>query len=318
MSFTSIVHRGLLTVPTGVTAIALALPLLLMPSTAWAGVKVTTTVPDLAALVREIGGQHAEVSSLSLPTQDPHWVDARPNLALQINRADLLVAVGAELEVGWLPVLQTSARNPKVQRGSRGFLECSEAVELLDKPKGPIDRSMGDIHSSGSPHYLVDPRAAKICARAIAERLAEIDSDHGDAYRQNYAAFAERLDERRKSWEKRMAPFRGTAIVAYHKSWSYLSNWLDLRMVEHLEPKPGISPSPSHVVRVIRVARSEKVRLLIQESYFPTKTGELVASKIGARVLALPAGTDVRGGQTYIEHMEDIVSQLERALRGEA
>lgn len=295
------------------------LPLLLAAAALWpasarADVAIVASVPDLAALAHAIAGSHGKVQSLSLPTQDPHWVDAKPSLALQVNRADLLIAVGMELEVGWLPKLQTGSRNPKVQRGAAGFLECSAFVDALERPTGPIDRSMGDIHPGGNPHYLLDPRRAVDCARGIAERLAELDPANAGAYRKNLATFTAALAAKRTEWERRLSAYRGAPIVTYHKSWVYLSDWLGFDEVGYLEPKPGIAPTPTHVAQLIARARLRKVGLLLQESYYPSNTGKLVAGKIGARLLVLPAATNTARGQSYIAHIDELVSAIERAL----
>lgn len=287
----------------------------LLPGTARAELDVVTTIPDLAAIAREIGGSEVKVTSLSLHTQDPHFVDARPSLTLALSKADLLVAVGLELEVGWLPTLQTGGRNARVQRGGQGYLECAQFVELVDVPRGPVDRSMGDIHPGGNPHFLYDPRGARACARAMADKMAALDPGHAKAYRAGFEAFAKRLDERRADWEKRLAPYRGTPVITYHKSWIYLTRWLGLDEVATLEPKPGIAPSPRHVAQVIRLAQQKKVRILVQEAYYPSKTGELVAKKIGARLVNVPGGADVRSGQSYLDRMEQMVSLLEQGLK---
>lgn len=295
-----------------VTSFAVA-ALVSAPS-AHASVNVVTTVPDLAAIARNVGGAHVGVQSLSLPTQDPHFVDAKPSLTLKVNKADLLIAVGAELEVGWLPSLQRGARNAKVQRGGAGFLECSSAVEMLGVASGPVDRSMGDIHPSGNPHYLYDPRAALACASAIADKLIALDAANADSYRANLKAFRTRMDEKRAAWEKRLAPYRGQQVISYHQSWAYLYHWLGLEEVATLEPKPGIAPSPRHLAKVIGVGRKHRVKVLIQEMYYPSKSGALVAKKIGARVVRIPGGTDFRAGETYLQHMEDVVSMLEHGF----
>lgn len=288
---------------------------LLAPARAHADLDVVATVPDLAALARELGGTHARVSALSLATQDPHWVDPRPSATLELNRADLLLAVGMELEIGWLPKLQTGARNPKVQASGRGYLACAAFVKPLDVPAGRVDRSMGDIHPSGNPHYLHDPRQALACARGIAARMAELDPANAGTYRANLAAFERRLEARRAAWERRLAPYRGTAIITYHKSWVYLTQWLGLVEIAHLEPKPGIQPSPTHVAQVIRAGKQRGVKVLLQESYYPANAGTLAAKQIGAQLLALPGGADFRAGQGYIERMDALVDKLEKALR---
>ncbi len=288
---------------------------LLLPARARADLDVVATVPDLAALARELGGAHVKVSALSLATQDPHWVDAKPSSTLELNRAELLLAVGMELEVGWLPKLQTGARNPRVQANGRGYLECAAFVKALDVPAGRVDRSMGDIHPSGNPHYLHDPRHALDCARGIAARMAELDPGNAATYRTSLAGFERRLEAQRAVWERRLAPYRGRPIITYHKSWVYLTQWLGLVEIAHLEPKPGIQPSPTHVAQVIRVGRQRGVKVLLQESYYPANAGALVAKQIGAQLLALPGGADFRAGQGYIERMDALVDRLERALR---
>jgi zinc/manganese transport system substrate-binding protein len=284
-------------------------------TTASAKVEVVATVPDLAALAREVGGDKVSVTAISLPTQDPHFVDAKPSLMLKLNRADVLLAVGLELETGWLPVLQNGARNARILPGGNGYLDCSRHVRRLEVPTGPIDRSMGDIHPGGNPHYLFDPRQAASCAKAIAGKLAAVDRANARAYDANLRGFLERLDKARAGWEKRMAPFRGQPVITFHRSWNYLLDWLDLRSVAELEPKPGIPPTPSHVASVLSAGRTHKVRCVLQESFYPDKTGRLVAKKLEGQLVSLPAGADVASGETYIEHMDHVIDALAGALK---
>lgn len=280
-----------------------------------ANVEVVATVPDLAALVREVGGDKVSVTALSLPTQDPHFVDAKPSLMLKLNKADVLVAVGLELEAGWLPVLQNGARNGKILPGGGGYLDCSRHVRVLQVPAGPVDRSMGDIHPGGNPHYLFDPRQAAGCAKAIAAKLAAVDGANAGAYHANLRRFLERLDRARAGWEQRMARFKGHPVITFHRSWHYLLDWLSLRSVAELEPKPGIPPTPSHVASVLAAGRAHKVRCVIQESYYPDKTGRLVAKKLEGQLVSLPGGADVASGESYIEHLEHVVDALEGAMK---
>jgi zinc/manganese transport system substrate-binding protein len=279
-----------------------------------ADLRVVATVPDLAAIARDIGGSHASVTALSLHTQDPHFVDAKPSLALELNKADLLLAVGMDLEVGWLPTLLTGARNGDIQVGSRGYLDCSRFVTALDVPAASVDRSAGDVHRGGNPHYLHDPRAAAKVARGIADRMSELDPDHAEAYANNVTAFVDKLDQARKGWESRLASARGVAVIGYHKSWVYLADWLGLVEVAFLEPKPGVPPSPSHVAKVLVLARKQKVKLVLQEEYYPDDTAKLVADKVPAALLRLPAGANFKGGQGYLERIEAAVQNIEDAL----
>jgi zinc/manganese transport system substrate-binding protein len=285
--------------------LSLALTLVvLLTGPAAAALRIVATVPDLAAIASEVGGEHVTVMSLTRATQDPHFIDARPSLVLDLNRADLLVAVGLDLEVGWLPVLQNGARNARVQRGGRGFLDCSSLVRLLDVPAGPIDRSQGDVHPGGNPHYLRDPRAAAAVAAGIAARLAELDPARRAHYQERLAAFQVRLDAARAAVERRLAGLRGAPILTYHGSWVYLADWLGLEVVGTLEPKPGVPPSPAHVARMLTLARERGVKLLLQEAYYPLATSRVVATRIPAALVALPGGTDFHGGQRYPELIE--------------
>jgi len=289
--------------------------LLVLGGSAHAAVNVVATLPDLAAIAKEVGGNKVAVTSLSLPTQDPHFVDAKPSLVLKLNKADLLIAGGLELELGWLPVLQTSARNERILSSGRGFLDCSRFVHVLEVPTGPVDRSMGDIHPGGNPHYLYDPRAAAECAKGIADKLAEIDPGNAKAYQAGVRSFVDRLATARAGWEKRLASARGKPVITYHRSWNYLLDWLGLVEIANLEPKPGIPPSPRHVAEVLRLGQAKGAKVILQESFYPDKTGRLVAKKLGGTVVTLPGGADVASGEGYIEHMDHLVDALEQALR---
>lgn len=296
------------------TVIALALAVIGASAPASAELKVVTTVPDLAALAMEIGGDKVHVTSMSLPSQDPHFVDAKPSLALRLSRADLLIAVGLDLEVGWLPKLQRAARNPKILAGRDGYLDCSTVTSKLEVPRGRIDRSMGDIHPGGNPHYLYSPREALKCARAIADKLARLDPKNAATYRKNVNWFKKRLEFKIGQWSQKLAPHRGAPVVSYHRSWVYLLDWLKLDDLATFEPKPGIPPSPAHVAKVMRVARAKGVKVILQESFYPSKTARLVGKKIGASVVELPAGCELRRGESYIQRMDRIVAALVRAL----
>ena len=285
------------------------------PRAAVARLKVAATVPDLAAIARAVGGARAEVYSLTLPSQNPHFVDARPHLALKLNRADLLLVVGLQLEVGWLPTLLTGARNPRIRKGGAGYLDCSTVVRLREVPKVRVDRSMGDVHPGGNPHYLVDPDNATRVARAVARRMGQQDPAGKKGYLANAARFEVALQQARRRWSAALKPYRGTAVVPYHRSWIYFTRATGLRVVAHLEPKPGIPPSAAHVLRVIRAMRAQQVPLMIQEEYFPDRTARLIAGKTGARLLVLPGGARLRRGESYIQRMDATIKKLLVALK---
>ncbi|QSQ27418.1 zinc ABC transporter substrate-binding protein [Pyxidicoccus parkwayensis] len=281
-----------------------------------ADLNVVTTVPDLAALTKAVGGEHVQVQSLALSSQDPHFVDAKPNLALALNRADLLIAVGLDLEIGWLPTLQQGARNPKILVNNPGFLNASQFARILEIPQGKVDRSLGDVHPGGNPHYLYDPREALAVARGITDRLAQLDPKNAAAYKANLAKFTDELEKARAGWEQRLAGMKGAPVIAYHKTTAYLADWLGFDSIAFLEPKPGIPPNPSHVASVLAQARQQKARMVLIESYYPDTTAKLVASKIPAPLVIIHGGTDFRAGETYIQHIDELVGRLEKALAG--
>lgn len=285
-----------------------------LSSVAQAKLEVVTTTPALASVADAVGGQYANVKALSLSTQDPHWVDARPNLALELAQADLLVLVGLDLEVGWLPTLLTASRNGKIQPGGGGYLDASRLVSALEVHKGKVDRSHGDVHPGGNPHYTYDPRRMKQVASGIAKKMAELDPAHSSDYSANARAFGNKLDAWRLHWEKQLAYLAGKKVISYHKSLSYLADWLRFAVVAHLEPKPGIPPNPGHVAHVINVGKSNGVRLLVQESYYPSKTSELVAAKIGAKVAVIRGGPDYRARQSYIGFINQVVERLKASM----
>lgn len=302
------------TVFAALTALAgAAATALVGPASARADLRVVATVSDLATLAREIGGSHVAVSTLALPTQDPHHVDARPHLALELSRADLLIAVGLDLEIGWLPTLQLGARNGRVQRGARGYLDCSTLITPLEVPVGPIERSMGDVHPGGSPHYTFDPRAMEHVARGIARRMGELDPPNAAEYRGRAEAFVVRLRQHRARWEQTLAPLRGAPVIGYHRSWVYLASWLGFRVVEHIEPRPGIPPNPAHVARVLGIARRDGVRLILQEAFYADRTARVFEERTSARLVRVAGGADFAGGQSYIQRIDQMVRALARA-----
>ncbi|MCP3062397.1 metal ABC transporter substrate-binding protein [Myxococcus sp. K38C18041901] len=281
---------------------------------ALAALNVVTTLPDLAALTKAVGGDLVKVQSMALGTQDPHRVDAKPSLALALRNADLLVCVGLDLEVGWLPNLQTGSRNPRIQQGSPGFLNASQFVRLLEVPPTKVDRSEGDVHPGGNPHYLYDPRQGAAVARGIAERLAQLDSKNAATYRANAAKLTADLDAARVEWEKRLAGLKGAPVVAFHRTTAYLADWLGFDPIAFLEPKPGIPPNPSHVAGVLVLARQRKARMVLIESYYNDREAKMLANMIPAPLVILHGGTDFRAGETYLQHINEMVGNLEKGL----
>ncbi|MDQ3264201.1 MAG: metal ABC transporter substrate-binding protein [Myxococcota bacterium] len=279
---------------------------------AHAKVKVVATVSDLGAIAREVGGAEVDVQLLAAPTQDPHFVDAKPSLVLLLSRADLLLLNGMELEVGWLPTLITSSRNQKVQRGAPGYLDGSTLVTAKEIPPGKLDRAMGDIHPGGNPHYTKDPANAVALARGIAQRLGQLDPPHAQDYQQRADAFAAQTQQKVAAWKQALAPYKGTPVVPYHRSWIYFTEFAGLEEVAFVEPKPGIPPSSAHVAAVLGVIRRRGAKVLLQEEWYPAGTSELLARTSGARLVRVPGMTPV--GATYLGYFDQLVTATVNAL----
>jgi zinc/manganese transport system substrate-binding protein len=228
-----------------------------------------------------------------------------------LNRADLLVHVGLELEIGWLPPLVLGARNDKIGRGQPGNLDASTQIPVLDVPATRVDRSMGDIHPQGYAHYWIPPDNALIVAREIAARLGQIDGAGAATYQANLKKFQDEIARRRVDWEKRAAKVRGMKIVTYHKSWSYVSKWLGLQEVGYVEPKPGIPAPPSHIAALIGLMRREGVKIILMESFYPRNTVQLVASKAGAKMLVLPSDVGATPeAKDYFSLVDAVIAKL--------
>jgi zinc/manganese transport system substrate-binding protein len=284
--------------------VALAVP-------AGAELKIAATTTDLAALARAVGGEAVEVHSIARPGQDPHYVEAKPSYIRQVHEADLLVAAGLQLEIGWLPLLIRSARNPAVVPGGRGFLDVSQGIRVLEVPSFVVDRSQGDIHPEGNPHYWLDPRNGLMVAGQIAGRLVELEPEKAGLFRANLAAFEREMKVRIEDWEKRLAPFRGRQIASYHKQWEYLADWLGLEIAGYVEEKPGVPPSPRHLAGLMERMRAQRVPVLLCADFTPEKIPRQVAERTGARLLLLPPS--VEEGE-YGDLFERLVSRLEEAF----
>jgi len=295
---------------------ALALGVLIAAAPARAALKVVATTEDLAALAREVGGDRVEVDALARGYQDPHYVEAKPSFILKLHRADLLVLVGRELEIAWLPALVQQSRNPAVQVGAKGYLDASLTAKILDIPTGPITRAMGDVHPQGNPHFWLDPGNGRRVAAAIQQKLSELDPEGAQAYAARYADFDRRLAEAEKRWDAQMAPLAGLKIVTYHRSWPNFCERFNLEVIGYVEPRPGIPPSPGHVLELIQEMKRLGVKLLLVEPYFDLKTPNAIARQTGAEVLVmLPSVGGDEGVDTYIQLFDHDLQQLVDAAR---
>ncbi len=283
---------------------------------AGAKVNVVATIPDFAQIAREVGGDRVSTTSLVRPTQDPHFVDARPSFVVDLSRADLLVFAGAELEGGWLPPLVRSAGNPRILPGRPGHLDVSAVVPLKEVPGAAVDRSAGDVHPAGNPHTWIDPRNGLRTAIALAERLKAIDPDGADIYDANLRDFARRLGDAMRRWRERLAPHAGTRVVVYHRSWVYFLEWAGLVEVAAIEAIPGIPPADGDLVALVETHRGAGVRLAIGETFYPSDRLEFVARGLGAVPLILPIMTGGCRCATYIELIEHLVGRIVEGLGG--
>jgi zinc/manganese transport system substrate-binding protein len=277
------------------------------------------TTHDLAAVAREIGGTRIEFSTLAKASEDPHFVDAKPSFVMRLNRADVLIEGGAELEAGWLPPLVERSRNPRIAAGAAGRIVGSARVPMLEVPE-KLDRSRGDVHAAGNPHYLTDPRNAELVAAQICDALCGIDAAGGDTFRANLERFREQLAARQKRWEQRLAPFSGSGLAAYHNVWPYFAHRFGLRVEVFLEPKPGIPPTPAHLAQVIRRMRADRIRVILVEPFEDRRTAERVATEAGATVLLItqyPGGTVDTPGD-YFGWMDQLVGRIGDALAATA
>lgn len=299
--------------------VLVALLTLLSPWAVQARLNVVTTTSDFAAVARAVGGDRVDVTSLGKPTEDPHFVDARPSLILKLNRADVLIEGGAELEIGWLPALLQGTRNRRIAIGAPGRVLCSEVVQLLEVP-ATLDRSRGDVHALGNPHYMTDPVNAQRVARRIAEAFAELDPNSADVYRRNVDNFTAELDTKLAEWLKELAPFRGQHIVAFHDSWPYFARRFGLKIELFLEPKPGLPPTPAHLSEVVTRMKQNGARVILVQPYLNRKTAETVARNAEAilvDVASFPGG--VKGTEDdYCKLIDHLVKSIAAALAANA
>ena len=280
-----------------------------------AKLNVVTTLPDYGALAREIGGDKVEVTTMAKPTEDPHFVDARPSFVVQLRTADVLIEGGAELEIGWLPPLLQNARNPKIEVGKPGRVVASQGIRLMNVPTN-VTRAAGDVHALGNPHFMTDPIIAKAVALHIAQSFSGLDPANAAFYDSNYKKFEATINAKLQEWGAALLPYKGQSVAAYHDSWVYFAHRFGLNIDVFLEPKPGIPPSPSHLAEVIEQMKAKKIKAVIVEPFHNRKIAEKVASSTGAKVVdfaqypgALP-GTD-----GYVKLIDVLVNRLAAALK---
>lgn len=291
-----------------------ALALAALP--AEASLKIITTTQDPAALAKAIGGDRVDVKALAKGYQDPHFLEAKPTYMVALNRADLLISIGLDLEIGYLPPLIAGAHNDKLRVGEPGFLDLSQFVSPLEVI-AVADRSQGDIHPNGNPHYWLDPENGRLMARGIAARLGQLDPEGKATYAANLAAFEKTLTEKEAQWAKQMAPLAGQPLITYHKSWSYFAKRYNLDVVGFVEPKPGIPPTPQHTLETIKLALAKHVKVMLEENFYDARAAKLIESKTQAKLAVVPNSVmGVDEAKTYFDLFDIIVGAVTKAYAG--
>ncbi|MBQ1265660.1 MAG: zinc ABC transporter substrate-binding protein [Proteobacteria bacterium] len=276
---------------------------ILFPTLAFADLKVVATLPTLGALAREIGGSHVSVETLANNAEDPHYVSPRPDFVLKANQADLLIYNGMELEIGWLPPIQKNARNPKILDSGKGILDASRFITPMHVPKGKIDRALGDIHAQGNPHFLYSLPNGIAVAKAIADKMIDLDPQNAGNYQARLNAFLQKAEAENKYWIERfstLAPEK-KKIISYHDSMIYMTTWLGLEQKGTIEPIPGVAPSPSHITTLAAKLKADPVSYILQENYQPKSTSEKLGKLIEAKVIILLPGPS--SDQPYLDYI---------------
>jgi zinc/manganese transport system substrate-binding protein len=246
---------------------------------------VITATTDMAALTQEVGGDKVSVEAMARGYQDPHFVEAKPSFLLKLRQADLLITVGLQLEIGWLPPLIAQSGNSRIQAGAAGYLDASQFAEILDIPTGTVTRAMGDVHPLGNPHYWLDPDNGRRIAKGLAAKLAEMDPPDSAYFQQRFADFEKRLTAAEQKWDAEMKPFRGKKVVTYHNSFPNFAKHFGLNVIGYVEPRPGIPPTPSHTIELIGLMKRENCKVILVEPYFDLKTPKSVAAQTGGNVV---------------------------------
>ncbi len=291
--------------------------LLLAAAPAGAKIRVVSSLDDFTSIAEAIGGDRVETFALAKGYQDPHFVDPKPSFVLKLSRADLLIAAGLELEIGYLPPLIDQSRNEKIHPGNVGYLDASVGCDILQRPTTQVTRAMGDVHPFGNPHYWTDPDNGRVIARAIAAKLSELDPAGKAVYDKNLTAFEARLSEKQKEWNTKMAPFAGTKVVTFHNSWPNFAKHFHLNVAGHIEPKPGIPPTPSHTLEIINLIKDEKIPLVLVEPYFDLKTPNYIAAQTGATVLTFyPSVGGLPAIKDYFSLFDYGIDAFVKAMKG--
>ncbi|MEJ7810218.1 MAG: metal ABC transporter substrate-binding protein [Gemmatimonadaceae bacterium] len=286
------------------------------PAVAQKKLKVVTSTTDLTDIARSVGGNRITSMSISVGYQDPHYVEAKPSFVLQLRDADIFAFVGLDLEVGWMPLLLQGARNSRINMGGTGYLDVSRAIPVIDVARGNVDRSQGDVHPLGNPHYWLDPQNGKRIAQLFRDKFSELDPAGAATYARNEQAFESKLDASARSWAGALAQIKGKPVVAWHTSWRYFAEYTGMNIVGFMEPKPGVPPSAQHLAGLVQTMKRTGAKVIIMEPFYDRKTADKVAGFTGATVLVLPPSVGGQKGlNDYISLMDYDIKQLAAAVR---
>ena len=286
------------------------------PQAAAKKMNVVTATTDLAALTQEVGGDRISVESIAKGYQDPHFVEAKPSFLLKLRQADLLIIVGLQLEIGWLPPLITQSGNARIQVGANGYLDASQFAEILEIPTGVVTRAMGDVHPLGNPHYWLDPDNGRRVARGIAQKLGELDPADNSYFQERFQDFDKRLTEAEQKWDAEMAPYHGRKLVTYHNSFTNFGKHFHLNVIGYVEPRPGIPPTPSHTFELIGLMKRENCKLVLVEPYFDMKTPNSIGAATGAKVVVyLPSVGGEKQVTNYFQLFDYDIALLTKAFQ---
>jgi ABC-type Zn uptake system ZnuABC Zn-binding protein ZnuA len=300
-----------------VLLILLSLGALFLPSLAEAKkLTVVTATTDLAALAQEVGGEKISVESIAKGYQDPHFVEAKPSFLLKLRQADLLIVVGLQLEIGWLPPLINQSGNARIQVGAPGYLDASQFAEILDIPTGTVTRAMGDVHPLGNPHYWLDPENGRRIAKGIAGKLGDLDPSNTAYYQERFQDFDKRLAAAEQKWDAEMKPYHGRKVVTYHNSFPNFAKHFSLNVIGYVEPRPGIPPTPSHTIELIGLMKRENCKVILVEPYFDLKTPQAIARDTGGIVVQyLPSVGGEKQVTNYFELFDYDIGLLTKAFQ---
>jgi zinc/manganese transport system substrate-binding protein len=278
-------------------------------------IRIMTATTDLASLAQEIGGDKVDVESVARGYQDPHFVDPKPSFLLKLSKAELLIVVGLELEIGWLPPLITQSSNPRIQVGAPGYFDASRFARILELPTGQVTRAEGDVHPLGNPHYWLDPDNGLRIAKGIQTKLSEMRANDAAYFAQRYDDFEQRLKQSDQQWQAQMKPYAGRKVVTYHRSWPNFAEHFGLNVVGYVEPRPGIPPSPQHTVELIGQMKREAVKVIMVEPYFDLKTPNSIARETGAVVVVLmPSVGGEKEITDYFKLFDYDIAKLKKAF----